>query len=175
MGLVIAMTACRPGPGETKCRTTMVFGVAHTKCEQGPPIESEEAPVSTVVFIPAPKPKPAPVAIEDPPLEHVHQDGDGWRCATKGGAQLEEPCFTDDDSCRQQETMWRQNQSNVVVGCHAQAVAACVTVLNKLSGTLTNACFASIATCRSWRRDMVQYDREDFAVAAACIAIERSL
>ncbi len=27
-----------PGPGETKCRTSMIYGTAYTKCEQGPQV-----------------------------------------------------------------------------------------------------------------------------------------
>jgi len=42
---VALLVACGPGPGETKCRTTMFFGVAHTKCETGAPEEVEVKPV----------------------------------------------------------------------------------------------------------------------------------
>ena len=42
--LLLMLVACEPEPGETKCRTTMVYGTAVTKCKTGAPLEPVSKP-----------------------------------------------------------------------------------------------------------------------------------
>lgn len=53
--MLVALSACGPGPGETRCSSTTLYGSTFMNCKQGPPIEIQPQPAQTSAAV-APQP-----------------------------------------------------------------------------------------------------------------------
>ncbi len=40
LAAIAVLSACRPGPGETRCTTSNVYGTMMTNCKSGPPLKA---------------------------------------------------------------------------------------------------------------------------------------